>query len=52
MTTTTTRPFATANLLGTSIIQEYLSKCDIPTRWLDARKYVIAEDETNYRGQP
>ena len=32
-------------LISTSIIHEYLSKCDIPTRWLDARKYVIAEDE-------
>ena len=30
-------------LISTSIIQEYLSKCDIPTRWLDARKYVITE---------
>ncbi len=36
-------------LISTSIIHEYLSKCDIPTRWLDARKYVIAEDETHYR---
>jgi len=36
-------------LISTSIIQEYLSKCDIPTRWLDARKYVIAEDDTNFR---
>ena len=36
-------------LISTSIIQEYLSKCDIPTRWLDARKYVIAEDETHFR---
>jgi len=36
-------------LISTSIIHEYLSKCDIPTRWLDARKYVIAEDDTNFR---
>ena len=36
-------------LISTNIIQEYLSKCDIPTRWLDARKYVIAEDDTHFR---
>ncbi len=36
-------------LISTSIIHEYLSKCDIPTRWLDARQYVIAEDDTNFR---
>jgi len=36
-------------LISTSIIHEYLSKCDIPTRWLDARKYVIAENDTHYR---
>ena len=36
-------------LISTSIIHEYLSKCDIPTRWLDARQYVIAEGETHYR---
>ena len=36
-------------LISTSIIQEYLSKRDIPTRWLDARKYVIAEDDTRHR---
>ena len=36
-------------LISTSIIHEFLSKCDIPTRWLDARQYVIAEDETHYR---
>ena len=36
-------------LISTSIIHEYLNKCDIPTRWLDARKYVIAEDDTNFR---
>ena len=31
-------------LISTSIIQEYLNKHDIPTRWLDARKYVITDD--------
>ena len=36
-------------LISTSIIHEYLNKCDIPTRWLDARQYVIAENETHYR---
>ena len=36
-------------LISTSIIHEYLSKCDIPTRWLDARQYVIAENEAHYR---
>jgi aspartate kinase len=36
-------------LISTSIIHEYLSKCDIPTRWLGARQYVIAEDDTNFR---
>ena len=36
-------------LISTSIIHEYLSKCDIPTRWLDARQYVIAEDDTHFR---
>ena len=36
-------------LISTSIIQEYLNKRDIPTRWLDARKYVIAEDEPRFR---
>ena len=36
-------------LISTSIIHEYLNKRDIPTRWLDARQYVIAEDETHYR---
>ena len=36
-------------LISTSIIHEYLSKCDIPTRWLDARQYVIAEDDAHYR---
>ena len=36
-------------LISTSIIHEYLSKRDIPTRWIDARKYVIAKDEAHYR---
>ena len=36
-------------LISTSIIHEYLNKCEIPTRWLDARQYVIAEDDTHYR---
>ncbi len=36
-------------LISTSIIHEYLNKRDIPTRWLDARKYVIAEDDTHHR---
>ena len=36
-------------LISTSIIHEYLNKCEIPTRWLDARQYVTAEDETHYR---
>ena len=36
-------------LISTSIIHEDLSKCEIPTRWLDARQYVIAEDDTNFR---
>ena len=36
-------------LISTSIIQEYLNKRDIPARWLDARKYVIAEDEPRFR---
>ena len=37
-------------LVSTSIIHEYLcKKCDIPTRWLDARKYVIAEDNAHFR---
>ncbi len=31
-------------LISTTIIQEYLNQCDIPTRWLDARKYVITDD--------
>ncbi len=31
-------------LISTTIIAEYLNHCDIPTRWLDARKYVITDD--------
>lgn len=34
-------------LISTTIIQEYLNKRDIPARWLDARKYVITDE--NYR---
>ena len=46
-----TDPRFDENIAGLFIelIHEYLSKCDIPTRWLDARQYVIAEDETHYR---
>lgn len=36
-------------LISTSIIQEYLNKSDIPTRWLDARKYVISDIEPTFR---
>ncbi|MBQ8958199.1 MAG: aspartate kinase [Bacteroidales bacterium] len=36
-------------LISTSIIQEYLNKCDIPTRWIDARKYVISDIEPTFR---
>ena len=31
-------------LISTTIVAEYLNHCDIPTRWLDARKYVITDD--------
>ena len=31
-------------LISTTIIAEYLNHCGIPTRWLDARKYVITDD--------
>ena len=31
-------------LISTTIIQEYLNHCDVPCRWLDARKYVLADD--------
>ena len=30
-------------LLSTTIIQEYLNHCDVPARWLDARKYVMTD---------
>ena len=36
-------------LVSTTIIQEYLNRCDVPTRWLDARKYVIAKNGSVYR---
>lgn len=31
-------------LISTTIIQEYLNYCDVPCRWLDARKYVLTDD--------
>lgn len=31
-------------LISTTIIQEYLNHCDVPCRWLDARKYVLTDD--------
>ena len=31
-------------LISTTIIQEYLNHCDVPCRWLDARKYVLTND--------
>ena len=34
-------------LISTTIIQEYLNKCEVPARWLDARKYVMTD--TNFR---
>ena len=34
-------------LISTTIIQEYLNHCDVPARWLDARKYVMTD--TNFR---
>jgi aspartate kinase len=30
-------------LLSTTIIAEYFNECGIPTRWLDARKYVLTD---------
>ena len=30
-------------LISTTIIQEYLNHCDVPARWLDARKYVMTD---------
>ena len=51
----TTKPFdyqydqtvCYGELISTTIIQEYLNKREIPARWLDARKYVITDD--NFR---
>ena len=31
-------------LISTTIIQEYLNHCDVPCRWLDARKYILTDD--------
>ena len=31
-------------LISTTIIQEYLNHCDVPCRWLDARKYVLTDN--------
>ena len=31
-------------LISTTIIQEYLNHCDVPCRWIDARKYVLTDD--------
>ena len=31
-------------LISTTIIQEYLNHCDVPCRWLDARKYVLTNE--------
>jgi aspartate kinase len=31
-------------LISTTIIQEYLNHCDVPCRWLDARKYVLTDE--------
>ncbi|MCR5014582.1 MAG: aspartate kinase [Bacteroidales bacterium] len=31
-------------LISTTIIQEYLNCCEVPTRWLDARKYVLTDE--------
>ena len=31
-------------LISSTIIQEYLNHCEIPCRWLDARKYVLTDD--------
>ena len=31
-------------LISTTIIQEYLNYCEVPCRWLDARKYVLTDD--------
>ena len=31
-------------LISTTIIQEYLNYCEVPCRWLDARKYVLTDN--------
>ena len=31
-------------LISTTIIQEYLNHCDVPCRWLDARKYELTDE--------
>lgn len=31
-------------LISTTIIQEYLNHCDVPCRWLDARKYILTDE--------
>lgn len=31
-------------LISTTIIQEYLNHCEVPCRWLDARKYVLTDE--------
>ncbi len=36
-------------IISTTIINEYLNKNDVPCKWLDARKYVIAEDDAHFR---
>ena len=36
-------------IISTTIINEYLNKNDVPCKWLDARKYVIAEDRVTFR---
>ena len=36
-------------IISTTIINEYLNKNDVPCKWLDARKYVIAEDHITFR---
>ena len=36
-------------IISTTIINEYLNKHDVPCKWLDARKYVIAEDNAAFR---
>jgi len=36
-------------IISTTIINEYLNKNDVPCKWLDARKYIIAEDHITFR---